>query len=220
MNIKIPYTQQTISGSNLILIGSRPQMGISQFIIELIKLNTNEYDIESENPWCIFAESNEPILTEIGEPTLSQVNSCVVQFGSIRKGLIFNFESLFSKKPPFIVIHKFERLFNRYSSSSDKIFNLPNMVLTELKKLSIKYNVPVVITTFLHSSAEYNLPSFRPMLKDFGSSILEITADYIFALYRPNYYGFEENERSENIEKSVEIICLKSCELKEIQYVI
>ncbi len=81
----------------------------------------------------------------------------------------------------------------------------------ELKKLAREKNVCIMVTCQLSRSCEYRGGDKRPILSDLRESgSFEQDADKVLFLYRPEYYGFDEDENGDSTRNIMEIDVAKN----------
>ena len=114
------------------------------------------------------------------------------------------------KKVEVIFIDYFQLILN-YNRRHNREMELAS-VARELKKLAKELNVCVVVTSQLSRQVE-NRPggSKRPQLIDLRESgAIEQDADKVIFLYRAEYYGIEFDENNESTRRVMEVIMAKN----------
>ena len=79
-----------------------------------------------------------------------------------------------------------------------------------LKALAKDLNIPVIALSQLSRAVETRGGSKRPQLSDLRESgSLEQDADAVAFIYRPAYYGIEEDENGNSLKETAELIFAK-----------
>lgn len=79
-----------------------------------------------------------------------------------------------------------------------------------LKSIAKELNIPVIALSQLSRAVESRTGDKRPQLSDLRESgAIEQDADMVLALYRPEYYGFEQDSAGETTKGLAEVIILK-----------
>ena len=81
-------------------------------------------------------------------------------------------------------------------------------VCHELKKLARDLNVPIIVTSDLNRTVERRegVNEKEPILSDlYGSSAIENVADSVILLHRPEYYRIYQDERGNDLHNIIEI---------------
>ncbi|MDD2289787.1 MAG: replicative DNA helicase [Bacteroidales bacterium] len=79
-----------------------------------------------------------------------------------------------------------------------------------LKAIAKELNVPVIALSQMNRSSETRGGNRRPQLSDLRESgAIEQDADIVIFLYRPEYYGFKEDESGRSLEGIAEVIMAK-----------
>ena len=92
----------------------------------------------------------------------------------------------------------------RYTTQSQ------NHIAKSLKELAVFLEIPVIVLTQLSRDVELRGGDKRPLLSDLQQSeALENCADNIIFIYRPEYYGMEEDEYGKSTMGSAELILSK-----------
>lgn len=93
-------------------------------------------------------------------------------------------------------------------------------ITRELKKLAREHNVCIIVSSQLSRAVENRAGDKRPILSDLRESgSIEQEADKVFVIYRPEYYGFIEDNSGNSTKSMVDLMLLKNrngpcCELK------
>ncbi len=205
--VKLPFTRHAHYGSSFIVIGARPQNGRQLYSLQIIK-NYQPKKVIAK-PWCFFVDSNPISIGSMIKPEqLKKVNHAFLELGSFKNDFVNGLRTFLEDRPPFILIDHFEKLFPFYSSQFGGVSMQPNKAFYELKKLSREFDTPIIITTHLFNITEDHVQQ-RPMLIDFQSTSLEIAGDQIYALYRPEYYGYATDPDGESVKNKIMLIQLK-----------
>ena len=79
-----------------------------------------------------------------------------------------------------------------------------------LKAIAKELNVPVIALSQMNRSSETRGGNRRPQLSDLRESgAIEQDADIVIFLYRPEYYGFKEDDSGRSLEGIAEVIMAK-----------
>jgi len=93
-----------------------------------------------------------------------------------------------------------------YGNREQEISNISR----SLKSLAKELNVPVIVLSQLSRAVETRGGSKRPILSDLRESgAIEQDADLVLFIYRPEYYGINEDEAGTSTEGKAEIIIAK-----------
>jgi hypothetical protein len=226
MNIEngvyLPFTGTRYHGGHLIAIGARPQMGRTLYTLQIIKEYTHCEDCGIAKPWCFFVDTPPSIFQLIDEKELNKVNYCFIEHSRHVDKFVKGLKTFLNEKPGFVLIHKFEKLFDLYSTPEDGLLAQPLFLLRELSNLVREYQIPIVLTTNILNTSEDNLAGKKPMLKDFQSDLFDRFCTHVYALHRPAVYGYSEDENGQDITNTVELIHLvgKHPSDKEISFVL
>lgn len=86
-----------------------------------------------------------------------------------------------------------------------------SMISRELKSLARDYKVTVIVSSQLSRAVEVRAGDKRPILSDLrDSGSLEQDADKVFAIYRPEYYGFMEDADGNSTHHLMELLLVKN----------
>ncbi len=98
---------------------------------------------------------------------------------------------------------------NRYGSTGNREQEIAS-ISRALKNLAKELNIPVVAISQLSRAVETRGGDKRPQLSDLRESgSIEQDADMVIFLYRPEYYGFSEDESGQNIRGICELLIAK-----------
>lgn len=96
----------------------------------------------------------------------------------------------------------------RYKSNRE---NEISSIIRELKNLARELNICIVVASQLSRAVEHRGGDKRPILSDLRESgSLEQDADKVIFLYRPEYYGFTEDEYGNSNRQRLELIVEKN----------
>lgn len=220
----------------LVVIGARPSMGKTQFIVNLC---TN---IASQGKPCGFLslELSSYLLANRFISNISKVSNQELIKGDFKEQNDFNIKDAVSKlnrMPVYIYDQYVNSIFSiierckslaeekkveivfidyiQMIGNSNGRYNRETeiaMITRKLKKLAKELNIVVVVTSQLSRQVE-NRPggSKRPQLSDLRESgAIEQDADKVLFLYRPEYYGLEVDENNEPTRYVMEVIVAKN----------
>lgn len=222
------------SEGELIVVGGRPGMGKTMFIISLA------LNISSSRPVCFYSYdlSNQNLQNRF----LSALSEIPVQ------DIILYNRNTDNNKKLFLATEKIQGLQIRINSSfnrniedlhqsilseirdnSCKVFFIDNLqslksrsyfkrrdlelgfILTELKELAHRYNVTIIATSHLNRSLEYRGGNKRPLLADLrDSGNIEQEPDKVILLHCPEYYGFLEDENQMSLKRIMMVDLVKN----------
>ncbi len=98
---------------------------------------------------------------------------------------------------------------NRYGGTGNREQEIAS-ISRALKNLAKELNVPVIAISQLSRAVETRGGDKRPQLSDLRESgSIEQDADMVIFLYRPEYYGFNEDESGQNIRGICELLIAK-----------
>lgn len=219
----------------LVVIGGRPGMGKTQFLIQLCVNFLNQdhcalyftLDLSRQNVFrrilCNISEVSIDELYNIESVPLKEVLRKNME--SLKKWSLYIDDTAAFKLHDLIVVSEkmirengVKIIFVDYLQllSNEHYRNNREQELSgisrELKKLARDLNVLVICTSQLSRQVE-NRPggSKRPMLSDLRESgAIEQDADKVLFMYRPEYYGLEVDENNESTKDKVEILIAKN----------
>lgn len=217
-----------------IVIGGRPAMGKTQFLINIslnissstpvlyVTLDLSEFLLTSR-----FASSASEIpsdniinhsLSEIEKNILSSIagelksnhqlfihDSCNTSIAALKAYC----QKQIQEKGIKVVIVDYLQLLTSYQHRKYRE-NEVSYICRELKNLAKEYNVCVIASSQLSRAVELRHPPL-PQLSDLRESgAIEQDADKVLFIYRPEYYGFKEDENLETLQGIAEIIVAKN----------
>lgn len=204
VSLKLPFTDIHLTGGNLVFIGSRPGMGRTQYLLQLISAN-----FESHKCVCYFPfQRNELIKNKFLGNGIKLSDDIITNFNPILNSVELRDsiqKDLKKHNPSYIIIDGIERI----EQPSFHNTNFNNLV-RELYLLTQELKVPIICSAYLSSALEERFGNKYPYLTDFNSSSIEIFSDLVLGLHRPCYYGLEEDEEGNSIKNIAQIITLKN----------
>jgi len=203
----------------VIVIGGRPGMGTTSFMIQLV---SNIVEDNKSVLFYSFDLPDEQLLTKLIACKTKIPGNKINQFKLSDKEHVKLFEAAddIAKLPIFIVgnpeinVYDFiERcrldllkikpeiifidslqLIGNMGKHYDRDEEL-SLLMRELKVIARSFNIPIVISSQVSRDAEMRGGSKKPILSDLRSSgSIEEEADKVIFVYRPEYYGFGDNE--------------------------
>ncbi len=220
----------------LVIIGARPGMGKTQFIVNLsANIATSGRVcgfISLELGSCLLANrfisniskvsSQELLKSELDEQkefdiksAVSKINRMPIfiydQYISSIFSIVERCRQLVSENKVEVIFIDYLQLIGNFNRRYNRETEL-SIISRELKKLSKELNIALVVTSQLSRQVE-NRPggSKRPQLSDLRESgAIEQDADKVIFLYRAEYYGLEVDENNESTRYKMELIMAKN----------
>ena len=215
---------QGLSPGNLYIIGGRPAMGKTSFVLNIAKNIGQVHNL----PICFFSletskkmlsyrllsmetgiesgrlrtgrltQEEWPILGEaiyfIGKNPIYLIDKSTIQVSEIYK-FCEEVKSHHKKNLGVIVIDFLQLLKDRTLGPNISREDELSKIMNDLKNLSINLEVPVIITSQLNRELETRINK-RPMLSDIrDSEVIENKVDLIAFIYRDEYYNPETEDR-------------------------
>ena len=215
---------QGLSPGNLYIIGGRPAMGKTSFVLNIAKNIGQVHNL----PICFFSletskkmlsyrllsmetgiesgrlrtgrltQEEWPILGEaiyfIGKNPIYLIDKSTIQVSEIYK-FCEEVKSHHKKNLGVIVIDFLQLLKDRTLGQNISREDELSKIMNDLKNLSINLEVPVIITSQLNRDLETRINK-RPMLSDIrDSEVIENKVDLIAFIYRDEYYNPETEDR-------------------------
>lgn len=220
----------------LVVIGGRPGMGKTQFIVSLcaniasqgrpcafINLEMSSYQLANRFI-SLFSRLSNYHLSKPDFDTEEQrhINDAGVKLQQLPIytydqyiNSIFNIvercRKLVEENKVDVIFIDYIQLIGNYNRKYNRETELAS-VARELKKLAKELNVCIIVTSQLSRQVE-NRPggSKRPQLADLRESgAIEQDADKVLFLYRPEYYGIEFDENNDPTRNVMEVIMAKN----------
>lgn len=227
-------TRSPIYLSELVVIGGRPAMGKTQFLVNLaLKLAQNykvlffslEVGVDYLNERFVSVINDIPFAKLLQKDfTKQELEKIETNKSSLLMNNIFLNDVMQSKIGPLVLeaermikeqdvkvvmVDYLQLLHNtRYGSNREMEIAYVAKCLKELAK---KYNVTIFVTSQLSRAVETRGGNKTPMLSDLRESgSIEQDADKVLFLYRPEYYGFEVDEEGESTRARMDIVFAKN----------
>ena len=220
----------------LVVIGARPGMGKTQFVINLctniaatgkpvayISLELSNFLVSNRFIGNLSKVSSQNLLKgDLNEQQEFDVKEAVKKLAELPIYVFDQYHSsifsILDRCRKLVIEQKTEVIFIDYLqlvSANHKKNNREAelaFITRELKKLAKELNISIVATSQLSRQVE-NRPggSKRPQLSDLRESgAIEQDADKVIFLYRPEYYGIEVDENNEPTRYVMEVIIAKN----------
>ena len=217
-----------------IVIGSRPSMGKTQFLINLaIQMSKQHKVLFYSFDLTNFLLSNRIISTLSGVPfdkilqqklTEEEVTKIAIVEKEISCLKIYMNDSFDSSVSAFrneclkqinengvtIIIIDYLQLMSSYRYRNHRELEI-SYISRELKKIAKENNVCVIVSSQLSRATELRSGTKRPQLSDLRESgAIEQDADKVIFLHRPERYGLIEDEEGNSLINIVELITAKN----------
>lgn len=205
------------------IIGSRPSIGKTSFILSLISNLINK-----NIPVSLFSATDKLDKCFISR-ILAFLRPNEVEFNKDRFELLktvdltdvpfflncqHNMTLDYIKETSRILVNEFgvkcifiedlQSIF--YSESKGNTREGMENICNELKKLARELNVPLIVTSDLNRSVEHREYSKRPLISDlYGSSAIENMADSVILLHRPEYYKIYQDIKGNDMRNIIEL---------------
>ena len=228
-----------LDSPSLNVIASRPGMGKTAFILSMVHNMAIEFDI-SVAIFSLGCSSQQIIRRMISTET--GISTGKLRKGNLEhheweilnvktkkllnapiyiddsselsiKELISKAESFVTEKNVKVIFIDYIQLLNIGKTNRQNREEELSIIIKQLKFLSKKLHIPIVITSQLSRQLETRGGSKRPLLNDIrDSGAIEDDADIVSFLYRPEYYGLTEwdDEERTPCEDQAELIILKN----------
>lgn len=223
-----------ITKGELLVIGGRPAMGKTQLLISLL-LNISKnhsclffsFDLSKE----ILLDRILYSITELDTQSINQLNKTedgMSKLSSLNKEIqdykihinesgtnsILNIEKECERQ---IKENNVEVIFFDYlqlmgiKNHRHSRENEVSSIIRSLKNIARKNNVAIIISSQLSRAVEQRGGDKRPQLSDLRESgTIEQDADKVIFIYRPEYYGFFQDEDGNSTVNSIELILAKN----------
>lgn len=227
-------TRKPIYLSELVVIGARPAMGKTQFLVNLALKLAQNYKVlffSLEVGVDFLNERFASVINDIPFEKLLQKNFTQEEIDKIDSNksnhlmkniflndvmqskigpLILEAERMIKEQDVKVVIIDYMQLLHstRYGSNREMEIAYVGRCLKDLAK---KYDVTVFVTSQLSRAVETRGGNKSPMMSDLRESgAIEQDADKVLFLYRPEYYGFEVDEEGNSSRAKMDIIFAKN----------
>lgn len=228
---------QVIGGfcpGEVIFIGGRPGMGSEDFILNLVIEQAKNgkqvifYSFQKSYKLLFFSLLS--ILSGIDRHTLIykehaqeledkivrsikvleefnlSIQTNITEIDAIERQLNSDFSNLDNS---IIIIDRFQ-LLTEYIESNSIYMEEPSIII-HLKNLALDLHIPILIHTSLRKEIDMRGGDKKPSTYDLlGSENNEEVADKILLLWRPQHYGFLEDEDGNSLEKKLFVIVDKN----------
>lgn len=227
-------TQRPIYLSELVVIGARPAMGKTQFLVNLACKLAQNYKVlffSLEVGVDYLNERFASVINDIPFAKLIQKNFTKEELEKIEANksnqlmnniflndvmqskigpMILEAERMIKEQGVKVVMVDYLQLLHSTRYGSNREMEIA-YVAKCLKELAKKYNVTVFVTSQLSRAVETRGGNKSPMMSDLRESgAIEQDADKVLFLYRPEYYGFEYDEDGESTRAKMDVIFAKN----------
>jgi replicative DNA helicase len=221
----------------LIVIGARPAMGKTAFLVSLM---ANMIQYNKPTAYFTIENSSQQILLRLvshymelsyqnivsKELTPGQIEDIVFKTKAIGEANVTIEDNCFSiddiiaqvdylvkeKKVEVVLVDYLQMIKVKSRRENNREADVAK-VCRELKALARKYNIVVVVTSQLSRAVETRGGDKRPQLSDLRESgSIEQDADKVLFIHRPEYYNITEDENGQSTEGVAEIIVAKDRE--------
>ncbi len=226
------------SKGEYIIIGGRPSMGKSQFLVNIamnlldsdcgvayFSFDLNKTHLLARMLACKSGiAANKILQNKLSAVEKTKVETVAVEISTknlhICDATIYKIETLEAECHRLVNEHQVSVVFIDYLQLIDnKIYsgNYYNRdreigrISRIFKKISIELNIAVICSSQLSRSVETRGGEKKPYLSDLrDSGNIEQDADKVLFIYRPEYYGLTEGCNGESLKNIVEIIVAKN----------
>lgn len=224
---------------NLIIIGARPAMGKTAFILSMAK----NIAVDFRKPVALFSLE----MNEIQLINRLIVNSCTISIEHIKEGKLTPHEwqqldcklkdlvdtPLYFDNNPWtkiddlcekarklvqehnvkiIFIDYLQRIYSQVKYNENRYYEL-NYFTRVLKSLAMELNIPIIVTSQLNRDVENRdgIEGKRPRLSDLrDSGTICDDADIVCFIHRPEYYKIFQDDRGYDLRGKAEFIIEKN----------
>jgi replicative DNA helicase len=222
--------------TDLIIIAARPSMGKTAFVLNLARNASVDFNMpvaifSLEMGGVQLAKRLIAMETEIDAQKVTNGKLSESEFAHLRdKVERLSGAPIFINDQPAINVYELRaqcrRLQNAHgikmviidylqlmSGGGEKGMNREQEISNisrSLKGLAKELNIPVIALSQLNRSVETRGGDKKPQLSDLRESgSIEQDADMVMFLYRPEYYGMNENKEGESLQNIAEVIIAK-----------
>lgn len=217
-----------------IVIGGRPAMGKTALLLDLIRrisadipvlyisLESNAIDIsnrlvasllQTTKPFRspqdireLDAEKLDYISEFIKKMQLTICDSAFYSMYNLRNYC----EKMVQEKGVKIIVLDYLQLLSTQRYKHNRELEI-NYICQKLKRIAMDLNICLIVTSQLSRAVEQRGGDKRPALSDLRESgTIEQIADKVFFVYRPEYYGFTQDENGESTVGRMELSLLKN----------
>lgn len=206
--ITMPFIPLDISSNQVFVVGAKMQAGRTLYALHLIEENS----LKRNNKKCLayFVSNNKETVKQSGfSAMLTNSRNVKVNFIKYHNGDQLITDIVYDAldfTPSYIVIDGFEKFFNRSLLNTEtELLNEVDMLLSHLQIISDDKKIPIILTTNILLSGESHVFHSRPLLCDFGTSVLEVTAHHVCSLRSPFYDGDTEKTQGEDTWGTMQI---------------
>lgn len=223
-----------LSFGELILVGGRPGMGQSVFMINMsleialqvpvlyVTFDTNANLLINRFASALtgmnytnisFGELSAEELAELG-PLVDRMNQYPIYINDDCRNNISNLRALCIKQIKEngvrCIFIDYIQILSAYKFNQNRDAEL-NYLIKEIKEIALEYNVCIIAGSMLSRAVELRGGVKHPMLSDLRESgALEQYADKVFFIYRPEYYEIYQDEDGNDTRGLMEVIVAKN----------
>ena len=188
--VKMPFNPITLISNEMVMVGAIPQAGRTLYAIHLIVDNSIR-DNDLKGLAYFVVENKRRTIRESGFGAMlyesQNVKLNYVHFGTIKKFINVLETDLKNSSPDYIVIDGLEYLVEQYAKETELINEL-DILLSSLRYISDARSIPIILTARILLNSNGATSSARPLICDFDSGVLQLTAKHTLTMKSPFYF--------------------------------